>query len=114
MYVDNSQRNLIEDITDGDGHTIKDIHVMTYDEAITLNEDTSEKISARETGSTYWLATNYVNGGYMYAVGGTGEVSVGYGNSCVGVRPIVTLKTGVYIKSGDGTEESPYVLGMEQ
>lgn len=30
---------------------------------------------------------------------------------CFGIRPVVTMVEGVYIVSGIGTEEDPYVLG---
>lgn len=32
---------------------------------------------------------------------------------CLGIRLVITLKSGVYIKSGTGTEEDPYILGKD-
>lgn len=37
----------------------------------------------------------------------------GYNYTCAGIRPVVTMTDGVYIKSGDGTEGSPYILGKD-
>ena len=33
--------------------------------------------------------------------------------ACWGIRPVVTMAEGVYIKSGSGTEEDPYILGKD-
>lgn len=52
MYVDKNQESIIAETKDKDGNIIKDIHLMTYDEAINAN-----KYSLRETGAYYWLAT---------------------------------------------------------
>ena len=52
MYVDKNQENIIAETKDKDGNIIKDIHLMTYDEAINAN-----KYSLRDTGAYYWLAT---------------------------------------------------------
>ena len=30
---------------------------------------------------------------------------------CYGIRPIIKMNDGVYVVSGDGTEDNPYVLG---
>ena len=35
------------------------------------------------------------------------------GNSCLGIRPVVTMVDGVYIASGTGTEADPYILQIE-
>ncbi len=34
-------------------------------------------------------------------------------NHCYGIRPIITLTSGVYIESGTGEEGDPYILGKE-
>ena len=31
-----------------------------------------------------------------------------------GIRPVITMNPGVYIVSGEGTEENPYILGMDE
>ena len=51
MYVDKNQESIIAETKDKDGNTIKDIHLMTYDEATNVN------YYLRETGAYYWLAT---------------------------------------------------------
>lgn len=43
----------------------------------------------------------------------TGEIYNQYARDCWGIRPIVVMKEGVYIVSGDGTEADPYVLGKD-
>ena len=54
----------------------------------------------RVTNSGVWIVNN--NGGmdqdYRY---------------CFGVRPVVSLKSGVYIKAGTGTDADPYILGKD-
>ena len=116
MYVDKSQKDLIADTIDKDGNSIKDIHAMTEGEARAITEINGYGTKGiRNTGSCYWLASfrKYWNRAYLYFVDTEGKL--GYGDGyCLGVRPIVSLKDGVYIKSGYGTEESPYVLAIEE
>ena len=92
-YKDQSKLSLIDDV-----------HVMTHAEAAKLYNN-----NAINTGAYYWLGSasnnyslwNGVNDGRMYS----------YDDSCFGVRPVVSLKSGVYAVSGDGSESDPYILG---
>ena len=77
------------------------------------------------TGTDFWLASRYVGchssnshadfglravedstlrGGMYFSV-----ESIGYGGYCL--APVVSLGSGVQIKSGEGTKEKPYVIG---
>ena len=54
----------------------------------------------------------------LYCVTKDGSISTerGENNStgaCLGIRPVVTMVDEVYIKSGTGTEEDPYILGKD-
>ena len=110
MYVDQNKKDLIANTTDKDGNTIKDIHAMDYKEALAI---TGTNNGIRNTGAYYWLE-NYSNYYSMTDVSKNGEI-IGYGssNGCLGIRPVVTMAEGVYIKSGSGTEEDPYILGKD-
>ena len=113
MYIDQSQKNLIENTTDREGNIIKDIHIMDYDEAIEITGNKNSTDTIRNMGARYWLASATVS-----TKGGTWNVnSEGYidnwGGGCFGIRPVVTMAEGVYIKSGTGTESDPYVLGKD-
>ena len=100
-YKDQSKLDLIDSV-----------RCMTYDDAykITNNESTTND-SRRNTGAYYWLGSAsdihslcYVrnNGSMYYNVSG-----------CTGVRPVVSLKSGVYAVSGTGTGDDPYILGKD-
>lgn len=92
-YKDQSKLSLIDDV-----------HVMTYAEAAKLYNN-----NARNTGAYYWLGSaNY--GYYLWLVSYGGRVD-GSDAYCFGVRPVVSLKSGVYAVSGDGSESDPYILG---
>ena len=114
MYIDKKQKDLIADTTDKDGNIIKDIHAMTYNEAYEI----SSTGGLRNIASYYWLASAYdyarlwyvSSAGYM-SHDGNGGYSIYY--SCSGIRPVVSLASGVFIKSGDGTEKNPYILGKD-
>ena len=113
MYVDQSQKDLIANTTDKDGNPIKDIHAMDYNEAYAITNNKNNTTGIRNTGAYYWLAsadTSYSS--YVWSVdnGGSVESNRSY---CWGVRPIVSLTSGVYIKSGTGTEADPYILGKD-
>ena len=119
MYIDESQKDMIADTKDKDGKTIKDIHAMTYEEALDITGNVDDTAGIRNTGSCYWLGSSYTNRDYYvwyvlyYENSSYGYLSPYAHSLCYGVRPVVSLESGVYIKSGDGTEESPYVLGIE-
>ena len=95
-YKDQSKLSLIDDV-----------HVMTYAEAAKLPND-----NARKTGAYYWLGSAN-NGSALWSVGSIGRMYDDGGNYCFGVRPVVSLKSGVYIKAGTGTEADPYILGKD-
>ena len=108
MYVDQNQKDLIANTTDKDRNQIKDIHAMDYNEASVI---TGTNNGMRNTGTVYWLASTY-SSDYVWIVNRLGNI--GYSNLyCWGVRPVVAMTSGVYIKSGTGTDADPYILGKD-
>ena len=108
MYVDQRQKDLIADTIDNDGNQIKDIHAMDYSEASSI---TGTNNGIRSTGVWYWLASAGSSSSFVWFVYNNGNVD-NYGNNhCWGVRPVVSLTSGIYIKTGTGTEADPYILG---
>ena len=112
MYIDVKQKNLIADILDENGNKIKDINAMTSSD-LYLNTD---------IGVMYILANaNVYSRGYykygsldmIYEKGLHNPSNVYVTQECLGIRPVVTMAEGVYIKSGSGTEEDPYILGKD-
>ena len=113
MYVDKNQKDLIADTKDKDGKQIKDVHAMDYSEALAITESTSSTTGLRNTGAYYWLASAYPSGySSVWHVHVSGSISYN-GSYCWGVRPVVSLTSGVYVKSGTGTEADPYILGKD-
>ena len=100
MYIDNSQSSLISEV-----------HAMTYDEAVAItgNTDNTNDIK-RNTGACYYLASAHYNGLRGAYIGGHVDYSC---YRCLGVRPVVSLQSGVYISGGSGTESDPYILAKE-
>ena len=97
-YKDQSKLDLIDDV-----------HVMTYAEAAKLPND-----NARNTGAYYWLGSAYSDYDLWYVImGGLMRYDYYNGYNCFGVRPVVSLKSGVYAVSGDGTGDDPYILGKD-
>lgn len=64
-------------------------------------------------GSFYFTATagNFYSLWYVQNQGNVSNHQQGYMN--FGIRPVVTLTSGVYISSGSGIEEDPYILAKE-
>ncbi len=93
MYKDKKQLKLINNV-----------HIMTVDEAKLYNREIIK------TGACYWLASP--SGHDLSKVLIDGGISGGDG--CLGIRPVVEMNDGVYIKSGSGTEEEPYILGKDE
>ncbi len=69
---------------------------------------------ARSTGNYYWIMTPaFVNElyGRGLAVGPGGAFSSYYNSThAMGVRPVISLKPGIEIISGDGSEANPYIV----
>ena len=92
---------------------ISDVHAMTYDEAYKKTGNTENITGMINTGAKYWLASAYTRHyDSMWSMSYYGFMST-YSNCCGGVRPVVSLTSGVYIKSGAGTEADPYILGKD-
>ena len=92
---------------------INEVHAMTYDEAVAITGSTNTTNGLRRTKACYWLASTYPNSTLaMWYVYFDGDIYYSY-KYCWGVRPVVSLASGVYITGGDGTEENEYVLGKE-
>ena len=69
------------------------------------------------TGSTWWwLLSPYRwngNHAYVFRVGGSsypGYLDGSYVNFAIGARPVISLKSDVLYKTGDGSAESPYEI----
>ena len=91
---------------------ISDVHALTYDEAykITGNEETTTGM--RNTGVFYWLASARSGSNHVWSVYNDGCINY-YNSYCWGVHPVVSLTSGVYVKSGSGTDADPYILGKD-
>lgn len=59
-------------------------------------------------GTSYWLANKNAEGSYLY-INNEGSISVG-NDIAHEIRPVVTLKDKIKLISGEGTEESPYII----
>ena len=90
---------------------ISDVHIMTYDEALAITGNTNKTTGIRNIGANYWLASarSYSQVWNTDTFGPIYDSSIG----CMGVRPVVSIKNEVYIKSGTGTEADPYILGKD-
>ena len=107
MYKDKNQLNLIDNV-----------HLLTYDESKLIDDNGNPATSIRNIGAFYWLASA-ANNTELYDVHGGawlenwwGKINSNY-QYCWGIRPVVTMKDGVYISSGTGTETDPYILAKE-
>ena len=81
----------------------------------TINENTSYYLF---DDNTYWtISPVYSDSSYFVASAtnfypGLGGAAASYFNSdsSVSVRPSISLKSGVVITSGDGTQDNPYIV----
>ena len=100
-YKDQSKLDLIDSV-----------RCMTYDDAYKITNSTSStNDSRRNTGARYWLgSTDHAS--YLWDVNNNGAIDR-FRDYCLGVRPVVSLKSGVYVVSGTGTGDDPYILGKD-
>ena len=87
---------------------------MTYDEAYKITGNANSTTGMRNTGAYYWLASAIPYTYYeAWNVNYSGSINSDGFSGCRGVRPVVSLTSGVYIKAGTGTESDPYILGKD-
>lgn len=91
---------------------IKDIHFMTLNDGWN-NDNYKNYWEMRDTGGVYFLASigsynKAMNKYLLYCCQGgwVGELYAGN----LPVRPVVELTDNVYISSGSGTKDNPYIL----
>ena len=104
MYKDTSKLNMIEEV-----------HCMTNNEAYSVTGDSSStNDKRRKTGASYWTATAWNAYYNLQDVLYSGERDFGT-DFCWGIRPVVTLKSGVYVDTSkhNGTGSDKYVLEMD-
>ena len=93
---------------------ISDVHAMSYDEAYKITGNANSTTGMRNTGAYYWLASAIPYTYYeAWNVNYSGSINSDGFSGCRGVRPVVSLTSGVYIKAGTGTESDPYILGKD-
>ena len=99
---------------------IKEIHIMTLEEAKTYGITTSSN-KLFSTGASYWLSTAllsysefYKSIYYITSRGAFNSYDNSYYDGCMGIRLIVDMEDGVYIDSGTGTQENPYILAKDE
>ena len=114
------------DTSTGNGKLTYPIALMTADEVSfagglwVTNAPTwyyYNSANGSSTGSTWWwLLSPYRwngNHAYVFRVGGSsypGYLDGSYVNFAIGARPVISLKSDVLYKTGDGSAESPYEI----
>ena len=92
---------------------IDEVHAMTYYEALAVTGIINTTNGLRNTKADYWLASAYHKGGESVWNVEDGGYIGSTARYCWGVRPVVSLASGVYIASGNGTAGNEYVLGKD-
>ena len=113
--LNNAKNYLIEtntctdDITDTKKITCNNTTSDTYITIPSLNDYVN-------TGSTesflnneeYYYLTNNEKGSTSWCVDSDGKISTSDGTDILGVKPVITIKNKVQVKSGNGTKDNPY------
>ena len=96
----------------GNGKLSYPVGLLTEDEArLAGGSSSSNRSYYLYTNKYYWLASpdNFnLNYAYEYYVYSSGFLSSANVDDARGVRPVVSLKPGTKIKSGNGTSDEPY------
>ena len=97
---------------------INNVHIMTYDEAYNITGKIDSTVGIRSIGQYYRLASAGSNS-FLARVNISGRIledgsaTADGGRTAWGIRPVVEMNDGVYIKSGSGTTSDPYILGKD-
>ena len=92
------------------------VSLATTEELYTLTNNNSSTYYNVLTKTGYWWwglspYRFYSDSAYVHYVAADGSVrNSNYAGNAGGVRLVVTLSTGAVISSGDGSEESPFVI----
>lgn len=92
-----------------DKQMINNVHLMNYSEAV--------KIERTCTGEKYYLSNSSNEWLLWFSLFDKNELdnyAAGHFGGVAGIRPVVEMNEGVYIKRGDGTSAEPYVLEIEK
>ena len=84
------------------------VGLLTIAEANLLNH-----VNARKSGQNFWtMSPRYYNSNYVSGrkVGAIGDIGSDNYVSSLGVRPMISLKTGLEYNSGDGSMANPYIV----
>lgn len=106
----NSNDSFTVSIANGNGHLTYPVGLLTSDEALLGGTGNSYLNSAGD----FWLLTpsHFArDGAHNYYFTNTGQIlSSNIVNTELGVRPVISLKTGMVVKSGIGTVDDPFVV----
>ena len=91
------------------------VGLLTMDEAL-LGKTTAKSSNDSyylKSGSIYWLSSPYIfsdSSIFEYRVHSTGILYFSNVDITYGVRPALSLRTGVVYSEGDGSKDSPYII----
>lgn len=100
----------------GNGKLTYKVGILTADEAVLAGSVFTElsNSSYLNTGSEWWLMTpalyDLSHNIFVFNVTTNGSLGINSIHSELGVRPVVSLKANAKITSGDGSQNSPYVI----
>ena len=101
----------------GNGDLTYPVGLLTVDEIVYAgaNANGSNDTFYLNKGSDYWSLSPYgfTDGhAFEFTLYSAGTLNVDYVRSGRGVHSVVSLKPGIPISGGDGTADSPYVIGI--
>ncbi len=107
-----------DSLTVANGGVNKPVGLITVDEAIYAGGGDTNKSYYLYTGEDYWTLSPHSFTSYtarIYYVSSSGYLifSQVYYWSSFGIRPVISLKSGITYSDGDGTKENPYVVVTE-
>ena len=87
--------------------------LITADEYIISGGGIGEVNNYLRKSNSYWTMSpaSFFGGARSFGVYGDGSIDESDVNFARGVRPVITLKASATISSGEGTSQSPYVIG---
>ena len=85
----------------------------TQSALLSENEINYMKTNYANTGMNYWLMSPCVYVGYdmwHYFLNTSGTITDGTNTNSFSVRPVIVLKSGITVKTGNGTYDKPYII----
>ena len=110
LFCENKNDRFTVSASNGNGVLIYPVGLLSASEANLATKDVEAKKHYLYTGYGIWLQTPVYFSSILLQATLNDTVSYGTARASVGVKPVISLKSGTIVSSGDGSYTNPYII----